>query len=82
MLLSCQGVPDYVFEEKLRKAKNNLNLTNMVKKLNKKSSEIVENKEMTDEKRKKVIREMGMFFGPSKIFSMVFKVALVRSAEI
>jgi len=37
---------------------------------------------MTDENRRKVIREMGMFFGPSKLFSMVFKVALVRSAEI
>lgn len=54
----------------------------MIKKLEEKSNIIVENTEMTDEERKKVIREMGMFFGPSKIFSMVFKVALVRSAEI
>lgn len=59
-----------------------MNTAYMIKKLYKSADEIQSQENPSDDDRKKMVREMRMFFGPSKQFSSVFKAALLCSVEL
>ena len=82
MLMSCQGVPDAVFLKKLNKAKRAINVEYMMEKIHRRAEGVIDSEQKLDQEAKdKLLRQMKMFFGPSKEFSSVFKAVLLRSVE-
>jgi hypothetical protein len=77
--MSCQGVPDEVFMNKLKKAMDMMNVNKMLKKLYNTAKDVLVQAAKEGGDMGKLVREMRMFFGPSRQFQTCFESVLVSS---
>ena len=78
--MSCQGVPDEVFMEKLRQATSRLNIKFMVDKMYYQVQKLCA-EDFSEERKRDVMSKLKIFFGPSRQFTSVFKAAMLFSVE-
>ncbi len=76
MLLNSLGVPDEVFKIALDNALKNLKLETVVFNLYESAMKILKRNAGGNEPD--IIRDMNIFFGPSKVFIPIFKHALIK----
>eukprot|EP00347_Sterkiella_histriomuscorum_P000757 403374620 len=88
LLLSCLGVDDNVFLSHLHTALENLNVEKVIKNLYSRSTVFMtsKSKNRKDENENKskaneMKNELDVFFGPSKIFSPIFKHCLAQTLK-
>ena len=84
LLLNHLGVPDKVFEDKNDQAIKHLEVKDTLLRLSKKAARNIRQESdelLKDSNLKELIREMRLFFGPSKQFRKIFMRALLLSSN-
>lgn len=85
MLLECLGVEDDVFLTLLNKAMEKLEVTKIIMHLVKRCQEMFKKNAKRKEDRatmQELAKELDIFFGPSRVFSLIFRQAILFHAKI
>lgn len=81
LLMNSLGVPDDVFKKLLGKALEDLDIKNVLKNLFNVYQSSLQRKKSAKASALELAQELELFFGPSKIFSQIFKYCIIKHFE-